>query len=79
MEHYFHRQEDRICYPTRHTQNSRDVWLGNGNSVWWWLRSPGEYSDDATCVNSTGYIAYDDAHVSSVTGTVRPAMWLSIP
>ncbi|MBR3430606.1 MAG: hypothetical protein IKG87_10945 [Clostridia bacterium] len=42
---------------------------------WWLLRSPGSFRGQAACVNNGGSLS--DCHFTSVTGCVRPALWLS--
>ncbi len=48
---------------------------GNG---WWWLRSRGYFSTDATSVGTYGCIEYYGAYVSTLEGTVRPALHLNL-
>lgn len=78
-EHYFPFASDRICYATKYTESNSNVWVnGSIGSVWWWLRTPGENQTDATTVNTDGRIDFSDGQVNSVTGTVRPVLWINI-
>ena len=44
------------------------------NAGWWWLRSPGDYPDDAASVNYDGSVYYDGHRVSRGRGGVRPIL-----
>jgi len=50
----------------------------NGETVWWWLRSPGHISYFAAIVYYDGYVHADGNYVSSSAGGVRPAFWLNL-
>ena len=50
---------------------------GGTNYYPWWLRSPGEFSSLAACVQSSGYVEYDGKGLNYKQG-VRPALWLSL-
>ena len=53
------------------------AFVGSANSYgWWWLRSPGAKPNDAAGMRNTGRVNHRD--VSSVSGAVRPAMWIDI-
>ena len=43
---------------------------------WWWLRSPGRYSDFAAGVSVDGGIYFCGNNVGNASGGVRPAMWV---
>ena len=49
----------------------------NGN-VWWWLRSPGDSSDDAAGVSDYGWVYRDGYNVSVIDDGVRPALHLNL-
>ena len=49
----------------------------DGTASWWWLRSPGNLSDDAANVRNVGTILIYGDSVISVAGGVRPALWLN--
>lgn len=46
--------------------------------AYWWLRSPGERSNDAACVYSHGTTHIDGVHADSKAVGVRPAFFVSI-
>ena len=56
----------------------REVYLSDGTSVWWWLRSPGDGSRNAASVGGIGSVYEFGDRVSSVFGAVRPALWVDI-
>lgn len=43
-------------------------------NTWWWLRSPGDYSDCAAGVRSDGSVNYCGDYVNIATDCVRPAL-----
>ena len=43
---------------------------------WWWLRSPGQYRNQASVVWADGWV--QDMYVNSTGGCVRPAFWLDL-
>ena len=49
----------------------------DGQTVWWWLRSPGRYPDRAAAVFTTGSIP-GYGHACAEAGGVRPAFWLNL-
>lgn len=78
VKQYLSNDSDRMCSPTEYavTQGAfRNESLG---TCWWWLRTPGNTSQDASSVNSDGTIDTDDGSVNSGKGCVRPAMWVQI-
>lgn len=42
--------------------------------TWWWLRSPGIYSNYAAAVDYDGSVSYDGYYVNDDTDCVRPAL-----
>ena len=66
-ERYFSSNQDRIV---------RDA---NGSVSWWWLRSPGRSSRDASVVDSGGTIRMEGRSIYMGAGNgVRPALWLNL-
>jgi hypothetical protein len=49
----------------------------DGETVWWWLRSPGYGSNIAANVYSDGYV-HGGGNVGWSEGAVRPAFWLNL-
>ena len=50
----------------------------NGNTSWWWLRSPGEDASMAAYVDVDGMVSDSGYGVQNVYGVVRPAFWMRI-
>ena len=55
-----------------------DYMIDGQGCCWWWLRSPGRNNTFAGSVNTNGTINANQTDVSSLSGTVRPAMWINI-
>lgn len=49
--------------------------MGNG---WWWLRSPGVYTRDASYVNADGAVSEYGYIIHRVGWAVRPAVWIDL-
>ncbi|MCL2079972.1 MAG: DUF6273 domain-containing protein [Oscillospiraceae bacterium] len=63
---YFENDSARIAYDS------------DGEAVWWWLRSPGDYSYYAAFVNNVGYLNHNGGNVNNNIPGVRPALWLNL-
>ncbi|MDR0491742.1 MAG: SIR2 family protein [Oscillospiraceae bacterium] len=50
----------------------------NGDTVWWWLRSPGYLGSRAAIVSLDGSVSDSGYYVSFSEGAVRPAFWLNL-
>ncbi|MDR1135438.1 MAG: DUF6273 domain-containing protein [Clostridiales Family XIII bacterium] len=48
------------------------------NTVWWWLRSPGDGNSGAAGVDDDGSLGMLGATVTDEEGGVRPALWLNL-
>ena len=72
----FANSNDRRAEPTVYATN-HDVYT-NDNSVWWWLRSHGNYINDAAGVNSDGSINDGGHRVIGKHGCIRPALRLAL-
>ncbi|MCL2020402.1 MAG: DUF6273 domain-containing protein [Oscillospiraceae bacterium] len=57
--------------------SSRIALNADGEVVWWWLRSPGNFRHNAVFVFNNGNIDLDGYNVSYDLG-VRPALWLKL-
>ena len=82
---YFKNGEARKAIPTKYAVSKRAYQYSGSNSncklngtgcCWWWLRSPGYSSSDASRVYGGGSINSD--YVYSTNGSVRPAFWLDL-
>ena len=79
-DRYFDDAADRICVPTQYAVNmgadTRILDDGVTTAAWWWLRSPGESSNQASFVNFDG-TRYTNA-VGNTYLSVRPALWIRL-
>ncbi|MCL1941737.1 MAG: DUF6273 domain-containing protein, partial [Synergistaceae bacterium] len=50
----------------------------SGNALWWWLRSPGNYSVLAASVHYDGLVFIIGDYVLLDHGGVRPALWINL-
>lgn len=69
---------DRACRLTAYaiSQGGEETY-GNqwwSNNCWYWLRSPGQYSNYAAYVYRNGYVSYDYDGIDPMIGVVRPAI-----
>ena len=74
---YFSSDNARQCQGTAYCYAQGAYKASNGN-CWWWLRSPGDDSDDAACVGCGGSVGDRGCGVSSDDGAVRPALWVNL-
>ena len=86
---YFSSDEERTCLPTAYVDGkmmAQSEWYKPGNSIEWWLRSPGfydnHYPDDAEAgyVKDDGIVVGDNEYCGWPTNyeeVVRPAMWIN--
>ena len=81
---YFRDDDDRMAAPTGYAKKqgcyvSSDYLLPSGEKTgWWWLRSPGDISDDAADVGGSGRIDQSGNGVNLDCVAVRPAFWLNL-
>ena len=80
---YFKSDEARKCAPTDYAF-AQGAWTSDKNKTggratcWWWLRSPGDYSDFAAYVNSDGSVNNLGSSVKLSNYAVRPALWINL-
>lgn len=75
-EGYFSSDGDRVCTATAHAKD-QGTWTGS-NNTFWWLRSPGDASDNAACVGETGLVVASFWPVDCGFIAVRPALWVNL-
>lgn len=71
-------QKTAMCFPTKTAKATETMPNVQDNAVWWWLRSPGLFSETAAFVYNLGVISGDGSSVDWDGVYVRPAMYLSI-
>lgn len=79
----FSSDEVRRCAPTDFAKNqgvyTNDCCKADGKpDCWWWLRSPGDYSDRAACVHFVGSVLGYGINVNYNNVGVRPALWINL-
>ena len=69
---------DRACRLTAYAiAQGGEEYYGNewwSHNCWYWLRSPGQYSNYAAYVYRNGYVSYDYDGIDPMIGVVRPAI-----
>ena len=84
---YFVNDEDKICEATGYVHD--ELFLHDEIHCSWWLRTQGEFEDEATVVLNNGNVYAGGISVESVNSTaiigyggvdigVRPALWIEI-
>ena len=74
---YFSSDSARICYATDYAENQGSYTNSDG-ACWWWLRSPGYSSSDASSVGSVGSVSLVGDYVSDTHSSVRLAVWVRL-
>ena len=46
-------------------------------NCWWWLRSPGDYSDFTAGIDDNGSVDFRGCRIDYVNGAVRPVLKIS--
>ena len=77
VKKYFPSNNGRQCVATEYAKNKR-AGTNTDGCCWWWLRSPGDYQNNAALVSSSGDVDEDGDHVYSVGTAVRPALWINL-
>lgn len=75
-QNYFSSDSDRKAYTTDYTHKKGYDQIDR--SEWWWLRSPGNFSDHAAIVHNLGGIGQIGYNVNDYSAPVRPAFWLNL-
>lgn len=76
-ERFFRSDGDRAAEATDFA-GKQGVLTRDDRMGWWWLRSPGGYSDYAACVRPGGGVYDIGSIVYYVHVGVRPALWLNL-
>ena len=78
---YFADDASRKCAPTDYAvaqggNNSSSKQVDGKATCWWWLRSPGDYQDNAASVRDDGSRGL--SYVRNTNAVVRPAFWINL-
>ena len=73
----FSNDDERIAKATEYAEKS-GVYVNEEKAAWWWLRSPGSYSDCAAGVDDDGWVFRNSSYVDDSSGGVRPALHLNL-
>ena len=76
-ETLFSDEEERIAKATEYAEKS-GVYVNKEKAAWWWLRSPGGYSDGAAVVSCSGWVYGSGDDVDNDSDGVRPALHLNL-
>ena len=76
-ETLFSDEEERIAKATEYAEKS-GVYVNKEKAAWWWLRSPGGYSDGAAVVSCSGWVYGSGDDVLYCGDGVRPALHLNL-
>ena len=74
---YFSSDSARQCQGTAWCYAQGALKASNGN-CWWWLRSPGRYSNGAAYVDPDGSVDHSGAYVYGDECAVWPALWINL-
>ena len=74
---YFRSDSARRCKGTEYCYAQGADRDSDGN-CWWWLRSPGLYSNYATIVCSDGFLTHFGNYAVYLISAVRPALWVDL-
>ena len=77
-ERYLKNDAERRCRPAALAEAHGAHYLIRGN-CWWWLRSPGNHQNGASCVNPGGAPNPYGTSVHYDHNAVRPALWVNLP
>ena len=75
---YFNDKESAICKPTEYAIGHGVSSNSTGAGCWWWLRSPGYFSNYAEVMDPSGFLDGHGRLVDSGSVGVRPALWVNL-
>ena len=78
LKYYFPYEALRKAQPTALARFHGAYGTADPDCAWWWLRSPGMSASSASSVNSLGVLLDTGPDVSTVSGMIRPAIWVSM-
>ncbi|MBR5500612.1 MAG: hypothetical protein IKV74_03705 [Clostridia bacterium] len=77
VKRYFASNTARKLTATAYAK-AHGAYVVNSDSSYWWLRSPGYFSDIAASVSRDGSVYYDGDRVYIGNNAVRPALWINL-
>lgn len=75
---YFDSSEARECKPTEYAIAQGEGIARYEGKCFWWLRTPGSYSNGECYVGKYGNVSSNGNDVNSYFLAVRPAMWIEL-
>lgn len=75
---YFSSDSTRQCQATEYAKVQGAYMDSDNGFCWWWLRSPGQVSNDAAYVDHDGYVDNYGFNVDIGDIAVRPALWINL-
>lgn len=70
--------ETRVATNTAYVANANSYMSSAGSAEWWWLRSPGTFSNNAAYVITNGWGLINGDTVYDVLSAVRPALHINL-
>ena len=77
VKKYFGSNSARQCQGTAYCY-AQGANKADSGFCWWWLRSPGSYSNVAALVDCDGFVSYRGKYVDRGNVAVRPALWINL-
>ena len=84
VNEYFFDDEDRVAIPTKYAKgkvsaDDMEYFMeeSSGGGLWW-LRSPGNFDDNAAYVDGSGWVSDSGSGVDFDLVGIRPALWLNL-
>ena len=82
-EKYLQTNRERQCVPTAYSvahgvDESNKYIVNSKGCCWWWLRSPGGYSDYAAGIYTNGDVDSLGCNADYYSVAVRPALWVEL-
>lgn len=77
-EHYFATFLSKYCETTPYARVRGDYTDCYDDSCWWWLRTPGVISNDASHIYDDLHVFYNGVYIQVEAIAVRPCMWIDL-
>ena len=73
---YFSTNSARACMATSYAK-TKGIYVGDNETSWWWLRSPGNFQLNASFIYLNGRVNSSGSSVNINNYGVRPALWIN--